>query len=196
MSRVAIVILAAGGSSRMGSPKQLLPWQGKSLLVRACQEAIEAQCGPVVVVLGAHADRMRPHISSLNVNAVVNDDWTSGMGTSIRLGIRSITSALPVDAAILCVCDQPHVTAGVYQTLIKAFRASHMPIVASKYADAIGTPALFSATLMPQLLALKDDEGGKSILTRLAHDVLAVPFPLGAADIDTPEDYERLMKSE
>lgn len=195
MSRVAIVILAAGGSSRMGSPKQLLAWQGKSLLVHACQAAIDAQCGPVVVVLGAEATRMRRHIGQMPVKAVTNPKWSAGMGTSIRLGVSSITSALPVDAAILSVCDQPYVTAAVYQTLVKAHRVSHMPIVASKYADGIGVPALFSATLLPQLMALNDDEGGKKILESHADEVLAVPFPLGATDIDTPDDYERLKKN-
>lgn len=188
MTRVAGIVLAAGGSSRMGRPKQLLPFRGRSLLRHAAGVALAGGCDPVVVVLGAGADRLRAELDGLPVTTAENPDWEQGPGTSVRAGVAAVGAA---DAVVFLLCDQPLVDAAHVRRLVAAHRATGRPMVASGYGGSVGVPALFARACFPALLATPPAAGAKPLLTRDPDAVAVVSFPAGAVDLDTPADYER-----
>jgi molybdenum cofactor cytidylyltransferase len=189
---VGLLILAAGASTRFGRPKQLLPYRGRSLLRHAAETALGSTCRPIVVVLGAHAERLAGEVSGLPVRVVVNPRWPQGMGTSLRAGLEALCVAGPeVGAALITLCDQPLLSSHTIDSIVERYRESRKPIVASEYGDVLGVPALFDRALFEELLALGDASGAKEIIARRRGDVCAVPFPEGAIDIDTPQDFEK-----
>ncbi len=155
------MILAAGSSSRMGSPKQILQFRGESLLRRAALAALGAGCCPVIVVTGANAELSRRELDGLDVREVFNTRWETGMASSVRRGRRRSARCgrghADVEAAVFMLCDQPHVTADVISGLVAAHRATGRPVIASTYGGSFGVPALFSRTLFAELARL---EGG------------------------------------
>lgn len=193
MKGAAAVVLAAGASSRMGRPKQLLAFRGQSLLRRAARVALEAGRNPVAVVLGAEAARVRPELAGLAVTVAVNPDWEDGPGTSVRLGLAAVEAADP-DAVLFLLCDQPLVDAEHLCRLLAEFRVSGRPMVASAYAGVVGVPALFARECFAALRSLPPAAGARQLLSRNPDAVTAVPFPAGAVDLDTPADYEQLTK--
>lgn len=190
MSSVGLVILAAGGSARLGTPKQLLRCADSSLLRRAAQCGVASSCRPVVVVLGASADPCRRELDDLPVVAVENAAWEEGMGASIRVGVQTLLSGCSdtLEAVVLMLCDQPLLTPQTLEALVAEYRASACQAVASEYGGAWGVPALFDRSLFPDLLSLTGAEGAKQILRR-AGNVHTIPFADGAVDIDTAADY-------
>ena len=190
MRNVAAVILAAGGSSRFGRPKQLLTFEGEPLVRRAARAAAEAGCDPVIVVVGELVDTIRDELQSISTLVVENSEWQRGLGTSIRRGLREVGDS--IDAAALLTCDQPLVDKTLIAELIAAHEKTRKPIAASSYANTLGVPALFGRSCFPALLALPDHSGAKTLLTSRPNDVAAVAFEQGAIDIDTPEDFARL----
>jgi molybdenum cofactor cytidylyltransferase len=193
MSQCGLVILAAGGASRMGRPKQLLELQGVSLIRRAVETAWATACRPIVVVLGANLAQIAPEISPLPVSIVLNPDWQRGMGTSIRAGVAAIASTQPRPASVaLMLCDQPLITAAQIDELASRQALGSKLICAAHYGGTNGTPAVFSAALFDELLALRDDQGGKTIIARHAAETEAVDLPAAAIDIDTQADYEKI----
>lgn len=190
---VGAVVLAAGSSSRMGSPKQTLQFRGESLLRRAALAALGAGCRPVIVVTGANAELTRRELDGLDVLEVLNTFWETGMASSIRAGVEGLISANPdADAAVLLLCDQPHVTADVISSLVAAHRANGRHIIASKYGGSFGVPALFSKTLFAELTRLEGAAGAKQVIKRHASEAHLLPFPCGEVDVDTPDDFSRL----
>lgn len=188
-----IILLAAGSSKRLGQPKQLLPYQGQTLLGHALQAALASQVSTVIVVVGAQAMAIKNEWAQTNATMVVNEAWQEGMASSIRLGIHTLTQLNPtVDGVIIMVCDQPFVTPALLDTLLATHGSSGSPIVACGYAGTVGTPVYFQKRFFPDLLALSGDVGAKKIIRQNIHQTAVVPFPLGAADIDTEEDYQRL----
>jgi molybdenum cofactor cytidylyltransferase len=204
MRNVAAVILAAGGSSRLGRPKQLLIFREETLIRRAVRAAGEGGCDPVIVVVGAISDSIRLEVAiresriattpgsdeAASATVVENEEWRDGVGTSIRRGLAQLPGS--IDAVVLIACDQPFLDAAVVAELIAAHNKTRKPIVASSYANTLGVPALFDRSRFADLLALPADSGAKTLLTSRPDDVVAVPFEQGAIDIDTPEDFERL----
>jgi len=196
---ICIIVLAAGASSRMGEPKQLLKFEGETLLYRAVRAALETGSHPIVVVLGFLADVMREETADLNVLTVVNQEWHEGMSSSIRLGLKQALESTPpaeIEAAILMLCDQPFVTSDVIERLIDAYRESRAPVIASEYEEGdektLGVPALFSRELFPELIALHGAEGAKRIIARHRAEAIAIAMPEAAFDVDTPGDYRVL----
>jgi molybdenum cofactor cytidylyltransferase len=194
-ARVGAVVLAAGSSSRMGSPKQTLQFRGRSLLRRAALAALGAGCCPVIVVTGAHAELSRRELEGLDVREVFNPLWEAGMASSIRTGVEALIGA-GADAAILLLCDQPHVTADVISRLVEARRATGSPLVASAYGGGFGVPALFDMTLFAELTRLEGAAGAKQVIKRHASEAHFLPFPGGEVDVDTPDDFTRLTAGE
>lgn len=196
--KVGVVLLAAGGSSRLGRPKQLLVHQGKTLVRRAAEAAVEAACGPVVVVLGARAEAVTAELSGLPVHAVHNADWAAGMGSSLRQGLRAlqaeapVEAGTPVDGALLMLCDQLRVDASHLRALVEAFTRTQAPIVASGYEGTRGVPALFSHALFPELEALAPDQGARGVIAREPSRVVEVALSGGGEDVDTAADLSRL----
>jgi molybdenum cofactor cytidylyltransferase len=190
------VILAAGASSRLGQPKQLLSFRGKTLVCTIIDVACEAGCSPVVVVIGSDCEKIHPELAHANVIEVRNTNWQSGIGSSIRTGVQALTEhASDIDAALVLVCDQPAVNARFIERLIATHEARRKNIVASSYADTVGVPALFDRSLFKELLSLGDEAGAKSIILQNPEHVIQLPFPEGAIDIDTREDWEKLENS-
>jgi molybdenum cofactor cytidylyltransferase len=190
MRNVAAVILAAGGSSRLGQPKQLLVFRGETLIRRAVRAAAEAGCDPMIVVVGDLGDAIRRELQSISTIISENPEWERGLGTSIRRGLKELADS--IEAVVLLTCDQPLLEATLIAELIAAHEKTRKPIIASSYANTIGVPALFDRSCFAALLALPDDSGAKMLMTTRPNDVAAVGFEQGAIDIDTPEDFERL----
>jgi molybdenum cofactor cytidylyltransferase len=194
MDSPGIIILAAGASSRLGQPKQLLPFQGTTLIQRIVQIALNAICNPVVVVLGANAELIKPRLTRLPVHIAENPDWAVGLSTSIRTGLQAMLGISPqTEAAIFAVCDQPHLYSGLLLDMIAAADKSGKPIVACAYDHALGTPVLFSKAYFDELLTLNGKEGARKIIQLHPQSVEAIPFPLGIVDIDTMQDYVALQ---
>ncbi|MEH2328448.1 nucleotidyltransferase family protein [Nostoc sp.] len=193
-STIAIMILAAGASTRMGTPKQLLLYQGRSLLQYITDMAIASVCQPVVVVLGANAEQIHPQIKQLPVKVVENLDWACGMSTSIKSGIELLNN-LPqkIEAVVITLCDQPFVSPQIINQLVDAYYSIKKSIIACEYGDTLGVPALFNQTFFSELAALKETSGAKKVINNNINEVFSIPFPLGDMDIDTPKDYEQLL---
>jgi molybdenum cofactor cytidylyltransferase len=193
MRNVSAIILAAGGSSRFGQAKQLLPFQGESLVRRAVRAAIDAGCACVSVVVGDARDLIETELRETPAVIVENPEWRRGLGTSIRCGLRHLLRSQPeLDAVVLLACDQPFVDANVITSLIAQAENPRKPIVACSYADTLGIPALFNRACFESLLALPDDSGAKTLIESRSADVAKIEFEKGALDIDTPADFERI----
>jgi len=191
-----IVILAAGESTRMGEPKQLLKYRGRTLLRHTVDVARSLPCSPVTVVLGAHAEDIRAQFEAPRVALVENPDWREGMGTSLRTGLTALLDAhREITAVIFMLCDQPFVTPAHLRTLVETHKKRGRPIVASEYDGGLGVPALFARTLFPELLALNGADGARQVIGTHRAKAIGVPFSEGAVDIDTPADYARLQKT-
>jgi molybdenum cofactor cytidylyltransferase len=187
-----IVILAAGASTRLGRPKQLLPWQGKTLLQHAVETALTITTQPVVVT-GCNADQLVAGVDQTQVHIVFNPAWQQGIASSIRCGLQALLDRTPApDQVIFMVCDQPFVTPGLLLDLINERQKSHKSIIASSYAGTLGIPALFDKTHFPQLLDLQGDTGAKKVIQRFPEEVAFVEFREGAFDIDTEQEYKKL----
>ncbi|NET68404.1 MAG: nucleotidyltransferase family protein [Moorea sp. SIO1G6] len=196
-SNIAIIILAAGASTRMGRPKQLLPYQGCSLLRHTIETAMASVCKPVVVVLGANAQQIYSEVNQPSVTVVENLDWNLGMGSSIRRGILSLaTCSETIDAAVITVCDQPFLSPEIINYLVAAYHANGKPIVACQYADTLGVPVLFKHIFFSELATLDETVGAKKLINKYYNEVFSIPFPLGVIDIDTPTDYQQLQKNQ
>ena len=194
MSSVGLIILAAGASARMGTPKQLLSYRGSSLLQHLAKEAIASECQPTVVVLGAYAEQIKLEISQLPVHVVENRQWTEGMSASIRAGIKALNASCQnLEAVVIVLCDQPFVSSHIINQLVETHRSTGKPIIASEYAETSGVPALFDKSLFLELTSLKGSEGAKQVIKKYTHQVFSIPFPAGAIDIDTPKDYQFLQ---
>jgi molybdenum cofactor cytidylyltransferase len=189
-SRVGVVILAAGGSSRMGAPKQLLKFRGQTLIQRAVKTALGSVCRPAVVVLGGNADLMEREISG-GVKIVRNGRWSEGMGSSVACGVEAIQEE--TDAIILMLCDQPLITSAI---LDRFATESDRGLAAAEYNGTIGVPALFGREYFRELRSLIGKEGAKKILLRNEAQVVRVSCPEAAIDIDTVDDYQRLQTFE
>ncbi len=185
MSRIGGIILAAGGSTRMGQPKQLLQVHGAALVCHAVRAAQDGGCDVVCVVTGHAHEGVESAVAALRPQLVHNKHWQRGMGTSIRLGVSALQ---PVSAIILLTCDQPAVTATVIRSLINQHVQSGLPIVASRYANTLGIPALFGQSCFAELNALPDDRGAKSVIQADLTRVAPFDFPAGALDLDSPAD--------
>jgi molybdenum cofactor cytidylyltransferase len=191
-----VVILAAGRSTRMGSPKQLLPYSATTLLQHTIDAAESSQAQAVTVVLGSNAGLIRETIKSQETNYIINTSFREGIASSIRCGIDELVKSHPhVHAVILMVADQPYVSATLLNQLIEQYLTKDQPIVASKYGETLGTPVLFDKRFWNELLQLKGDEGAKSLIYKYIDQAGIVPFPGGDIDIDTREDFNNLIKS-
>ncbi|MGI4885634.1 MAG: nucleotidyltransferase family protein [Janthinobacterium lividum] len=191
ISPPAALVLAAGNSSRLGQPKQLLVYQGETLLHRAVRTALAAGYAPVVVVTGALDAALRRAVADLPCQAVHNPDWASGMGASIRVGLAALG---PTATAVLVMSsDQPLVEAAQLAALAQHQQATGAPAVAAAYADAFGIPALFTASALVDLRDICPEQGAKPLLARYGSALALVPMPDAAFDVDTPAAYQALL---
>ncbi|MDB6025030.1 MAG: putative MobA-like protein [Verrucomicrobiales bacterium] len=186
---IGIAVLAAGASTRMGTPKQLLKIKGVSLIRRAAEHALDSGCRPVVVVLGANAELIAPELNGLGIKISVNADWKMGISSSIRCGLKMLLGVHPqTQSVILFLADQPHVNGRSLRKLIAAHVESGCGLVTASYSSRMGTPALFSRVYFNELLEMEGQGGAKSLLERHASLVFEVGLPEAACDLDTPQD--------
>lgn len=192
--RVAAIVLAAGGSRRIGAPKQLLRIDGESLVRRAARTALASCCNAVFVVVGAHSDAILADLEGLAFTRVDNPSWREGIASSIRAAIAVVARNDSVDAALLMLADQPSVTSALLDRLVSELNLRHGELVACAYGETVGAPALFARRYFPELQRLRGDRGAKSVLLGHADAVVRVPFPAAAVDVDTLADYHRLTR--
>lgn len=191
--KAGLIILAAGESARMGKPKQLLQFKGETLLRRAAQTAVESQANSIVAVLGANAKNLEKELSDLNLEIVFNKDWKTGMSSSITAGLEKLLEKNKnLQTVVITVCDQPFVSAELIDDLIEKYRTTNALIVASHYAETLGVPALFDRKLFTELKNLNEKSGAKSLIKKFQDQAVALDFPAGVFDIDTPGDYADL----
>lgn len=194
--RIGILILAAGGSSRMGRPKQLLQLNGKSLVCRTAQTAIEAGGQPIVIVTGAAAQEVATDLRGLPIHLAPNPSWERGMGSSIQAGMGRLLEIEPnLDAVIIMLCDQPGISAATLRKLIDAHTETDKPLCAASFGDAIAPPALFGRQFFNELLSIPPQHGAKQILLNHSSELLRVDCPEAARDVDTPTDYGALQSA-
>lgn len=187
----ALILLAAGASTRMGRPKQLLPVEGKPLLRHVAEVALASPVHPVVVVVGANADVVAPCLDGLAVLRVFNPDWATGVASSIRCAVAALEShSPPPDAAIIALADQPGMTPLHVAALLNARQSTGRSIAATHHRDVLMPPVCFDRRHFPALRGLTGDTGARHLLREHAGEVIAVPLA-AHPDLDTPTDYER-----
>ncbi|MCD9187774.1 MAG: nucleotidyltransferase family protein [Pyrinomonadaceae bacterium] len=191
---IGIIVLAAGASSRMHEPKQLLQFEGKTLLRRAVETAIATGCKPVVVVLGANFNRMLAEISDLRVDVCHNTDWRKGLSSSLKCGLENLLNLNPeIDAFIATLADQPFVSEANLLELKNKFLESKKPIVAARYNGIVGVPALFAKRIFKEFAQISGDKGAKTIIEKHRKSLVTLDLPEAAIDIDTNDDYVNLQ---
>ncbi len=187
--KIGGLLLAAGGSSRMGQPKQLLQFGGKTLIRGAAETLVGSVCDPCVVVFGAEVEGSRAEIDDLGVGFCINREWQTGMSSSIRAGLRDLLDIEPgITAVVITLCDQPNITSEDIDILVAEFCSSGFSIVAAGYGGTIGVPALFTNDIFDELLQLEGDKGARQIIRTHPERVQTVAMENATFDIDTPDD--------
>ena len=192
LKKISIVILAAGGSTRLGSPKQLLKDnQGETLIRRIGKIAQSIPIEKIVCILGAQHEVIGTELEDLAITTIVNDQWSSGIASSIILSVKTISEEDPaVEAILFLVCDQPFVDKVVIESILHSYIKTQKPIVASQYQKILGTPALFHRSIFPALMLLNGDRGAGKVIQENMDRVALIEFEAGIFDIDTQGDYD------
>ncbi|MEM7737701.1 MAG: nucleotidyltransferase family protein [Deinococcota bacterium] len=191
MTRIAAIILAAGESRRMGSPKLVIEFAGQTLLARAISNA-QGFADEILVVVGAYAELYRREASQYNITVIDNANWHAGMGATLKTGIAALAD--DIDAAILMLPDQPFVPVGHFQALLAMQPYSNL--VFSRYDDGnLGVPALVRRRHFQDALKLPDQSGAKALIKDTDHVSTVTLKASFARDIDTPQDVQAWLMS-
>ena len=190
--KTGLILLAAGSSSRLGRPKQLIEFQGKKLIKKAIDEAQKSKTDSLVVVLGWNPELIKTGFDSSQTSCVINESWEDGMASSMQSGLRFLLEKEQLDQVILMLVDQPYVESNLLDRLILEKERTRKGIVACAYFETSGVPAIFDQKYFEELLKLKGSDGAKKVILRNKADAFEIDFPLGAVDLDTEEDLERL----
>lgn len=195
MADIPIILLAAGGSTRMGRPKQLLPWGNQTLIEHLIQTLLKTG-NPVNTILGANANLVIPVIAKFNVNIFINKHWENGMGSSIALGIHQLSKMYPeAGGALISLLDQPLVTVNHLEKLLRLFQPGNQQIIVSQAESGWqGVPVLFDQTYFKELTNLDSEEGAKTVIRQHRISVIAVNCGEILEDMDTPESYRRMLE--
>lgn len=184
-----IVLLAAGESRRFGAIKQLAPIDGEPMVRRAARTALGTGAS-VVVIIGAHADVVGQALADLPVHLCLHDDWAAGMGSSLAAGIHEVGTRFPhASAALVCLADQPLMTARLLTDMLARHRQADDRVLATAYGGNAGVPALFPRDCFASLLQLSGAEGARARLRQMAARVELFPDSAGP-DVDTPADLQ------
>ena len=195
VNQYGIVLLAAGSSSRLGKPKQLLIFEGNTMVGKMAEIALEVT-NKVVVVTGADGEKVKAGLNTFPVHTIQNNFFREGIASSIRIGLATLLKKFKdIESVIFIVCDQPFVSPGLLRALIEKKQQTNKIIIASEYEGTLGVPALFQRNFFEKLLTLKDDMVAKKIIYEHQGQVATINFPLGKIDIDTMEDYELLLET-
>jgi len=190
--KVSILILAAGNSSRLGQPKQLIKFEGKTLIERITETALMVS-NDILIVLGGNTELIIPKLERFNdsISTIFNPNWQEGMGTSIRIGVEKL--AEKSDLILILLADQPFISKILLQNMLQIFTRSQNPIVSCQYNQQLGVPMLFDKSIFPELIKLSGNKGAKSFLHLYKNNISTIDFPEGIIDIDTPEDIENMI---
>lgn len=187
--KIGGILLAAGGSTRLGRPKQLLQYEGKTLLRRAAEAITESICDPVIAVLGAEKEDAGAEIADLPVRICFNQEWPLGMSSSIKLGVKELLLIEPtIDALVITLCDQPFVNAQTIDRLVARFTETRKPMVAAEYDNIAGVPALFAREMFDALSSLEGDKGARDLIRDPGASIETIEIEEAALDIDTHDD--------
>jgi len=191
--KIGIIILAAGNSSRLGEPKQLLKFKNQTLIRRAAETAVQSKAEKIVVVLGANFESIKKEIEDLDCATVFNEIWSAGMSSSLKIGLEKLLEIAPdISGAIISLCDQPLVRKKHFDELIERFFQTRKPIVSAFYNEKSGVPALFSRERFSDLMNLEGDRGARKLLNSDSDNIEKINMPEAAFDVDTFEDFETL----
>ncbi|WP_052467049.1 nucleotidyltransferase family protein [Psychroserpens damuponensis] len=190
---VAILMLCAGHSTRMGTPKQLLPIGNKTLLGLSIENAIHSKANRVFCVLGSQADVIQKSISHYDVNIIINPHFNDGLSSSIIAGITYLKDK-NFDSVLILLGDQPKVDSNYINALILSSENCPTQIIASQYNKTLGVPAIFPKSYFNQLLQLKGDKGAKNFLNTQRTQAIAIESDK-LIDIDTQDDYLNFLNS-
>lgn len=195
-SKIAILIMAAGESTRMGRPKQLLEWKDSNLLNHSISKVTQLKPDDVFVVLGANSDFIKSKIESKQVNILTNKNWKKGLGNSIGFGVYTISKALQdIKGILVMLADQPLIEKDYYAFLINRFTPDSHQILATEYSDGkLGVPALFDKTYFQELSDLNSEFGAKHIIQKYSDNVESVKNAQANIDIDTFSQYVQFYK--
>ena len=189
----AVIILAAGSASRMNQPKMLLPFRSSNILSQLLSEVKVIEPDHICLVTGFYHQLIIDNIDKKNLDIVYNENWKDGMASSIKKGLSELLNKNDkLTAVYIVVSDQPYLNSGILQKMKLMQVENKKGIIAAKYNEVIGTPVLFQKKYFKELMNLKGNTGAKSILIQHPEDTATVDFILGAIDIDTAEDYEKL----
>ncbi len=194
---IGILILAAGGSSRLGKPKQLLDINGQYFIQHFINVATVFNPHSIAIVLGAEAEKIAGKITiTEKISIIKNENWHEGMSTSLQSGIDYFVNLQhDIDNIIILLCDQPYVTTTHLQNLISKYEETQSPIIACNYGETFGPPVLIHKSFFPKLQELKGDEGAKKIINKNLDQVSFIEFEKGLIDIDTEGDYGEYVGS-
>lgn len=188
---VAIIVLAAGKSSRMGFPKQLISINGKSLIKNILLNVLDTKCYPITVVLGANKPQIVPELIDAPITLIDNANWEKGMGSSIKMGlVGTYMVEKNIEAIVVMTVDMPFVNDKIINELIEKAADEHIEIVASKYEKTLGVPALFKRSVFEDILTMSDTDGAKNLILKNKATTAWIEFPEGKYDLDTPEDVK------
>ena len=194
---ISAILLAAGESKRMGRPKQLLAWQGKTLLQHSLESLINSAADEIILVLGHEADRIGKSLPALPIKIVINPDYKKGMASSLRGGLLAMDRRS--EAFLICLADQPGIGPEIVNRMIREFQQADpkREIVRPVYRGRPGHPVIIGAQYLQEALQLlQGDVGARQILLNHPEDILDIDVDedLILKDIDTPEEYQRYTK--
>jgi molybdenum cofactor cytidylyltransferase len=188
-NKLAVLILAAGKSSRMGRIKQLLEFDGKTLVQRSIENAINTGI-PVIVILGAGKDEIVPTLQGYSVQIVINENWTNGISSSLIAGLHSALSSIPdLDGVLITLADQPHITSSHLKNILGAAKGESK-IVTTEYHGTQGVPVYIPKKYFERVGRLTGDVGAQALIKEYSSQVKSIPFPAAAFDIDTEADWK------
>lgn len=192
MAKTAILILAAGNSSRMGTAKQLLPYKQTTLLGWSIKQAQKSKACDVYCVLGANAEIIKKQIDNTSIKIIINPNYNDGLSTSIVFGVNYLMDK-KIDSILIMLADQPNVTTNYLNEMLAIYKENPTKTIASNYKNKNGVPAIFPKSSFNKLLNLKGDKGAKELLNEQSSEIIKMK-PFSLIDIDTNEDYQNLSK--
>jgi molybdenum cofactor cytidylyltransferase len=191
---IAGVILAGGQSKRLGMPKQLLSWRGEPFVRQVAKTALQIGLSPVVLVTGAVKADIEKALDGLPVNLVHNPDWAQGQSTSIRAGLAVLPRE--IGGVVFLLSDQPHTPAMLISALVEAHRKTLAKIIAPEVDGQRANPVLFDQSTFPELMSLRGDIGGRAVFSKFRATWVPWHDPSILIDVDSPEDYQKLLELE
>lgn len=190
--KIAAVILAAGGSSRLGRPKQLLDWFGKPFIKQLIDITLKAELDPVLVVTGSSHEEVEQVIKDEKVVIVRNEKWESGQSSSMQAGCEALKN-YDVDAFIVFLCDQPQVPIELVKTIREASKDKEFDIIGTSVRNKICPPTLFKINCIEGIMTLNGDQGGRALFNSYRTKILDWKDERLIQDSDTEEDYKKLI---